>query len=97
MLEGGDSRRVVANMVKCNEALSTLMCFVGANNRRGAMVAELSWQVATRCQWKTVKKKSGRNLKAEEAIEIKRETCVNVDADMELGKGNLVKKKVNTK
>ena len=29
-----------------------------------------------------MKKKSGENLKAEEAIEIKRETCVNMDADI---------------
>ena len=41
MLEGGDSGRVMANMVNCNEALSALMCFMAANNCRGAAVAEL--------------------------------------------------------
>ena len=41
MLEGDDSERVVANTVNCNEALSVLMCFVAANNRRGVAMAEL--------------------------------------------------------
>ena len=82
MLEGGDSGRVMANMVNCNEALSALMCFMAANNCRGAAVAELWWQVAARYQWKMVKKKSGENLKVEKVIEIKRETCVNMDADI---------------
>ena len=79
MLEGGDSGRVVVNMVNCHEALPTLMCFVAANNRRSAAVAELWWQVAAR-----LKKKSGGKLKAEEAIEIERETCISVDANMEI-------------
>ena len=41
MLEGCDSRRVVANKVNGNEALPTSMCFVAANNRKDAMVDKL--------------------------------------------------------
>lgn len=41
MLEGCDSRRVVADKVNDNKALPTSMCFVVANNRKGATVDKL--------------------------------------------------------
>ena len=36
MLEGGDSRRVVAGMMNGKEALLASMCFVAANSHKGA-------------------------------------------------------------
>ena len=65
MLEGCDSKRVVANKVNGNEALPTLMCFVAADNHKGVTVDKLWWRATTKFQWKTVKKNRGGKLKTD--------------------------------